>query len=140
MSSELYFLYKKCTNIFNNNIIYFVNKLSFITKKNIDEPDNSPILKNENSMNDSSDYEYYICNSFTSKDFYLINKSLTVCSCKGFKYYKEINKSCKHINYCKNTDLSKLLNINFKTEKCKCNDFLQKKSCKHFEYFKINSS
>ena len=151
-----YIMYKKYKNKLNKKFDNMISKLSCLNNKNdndslIDLDEEDKILyensdsedeeqdiddvNSENSyIDDSINKEYYICDSFSSNEFYLINKELTSCTCKAYSFCKEDIKTCKHLDYCIN-NLSKLSKVNFTEDKCNCNEYLQKKSCKHLEYY-----
>jgi hypothetical protein len=65
----------------------------------------------EDNKVDKNNKTYYVCESFTNSDDYLIDMSLTKCTCKAYKYCNETIKICKHLEYCKNSNLDELKKI-----------------------------
>jgi hypothetical protein len=98
------------------------------------------LSSNPNTFGKESYGKYYVCNSSDNKNFYLLNNSFSLCTCKAYKYCKKEIKSCKHLK-------SVILELN-STEKhcnlpvidlnkkiCTCNDYNVTQNCKHVEYF-----
>jgi hypothetical protein len=157
-----YILYKKYICKLNKKYNFMINKLTCInshnnsiidsdeekSKNDSDEENSENNSDEEKSKNESFFYseifnskisnlqeEYYICKSFTYDGYYLLNKELTSCTCKAYEYCKESIKTCKHLDFCLKKNNKELFIINLNKKKCSCNEYLQKKSCKHLEYF-----
>lgn len=99
--------------------------------------------------------KYYVSISSDNINFYLLNKNLSTCTCKAYKYCKKDIRTCKHLIFaCSNINKTEVLNkscfdymyfrkqnkdnfpiINLDKKKCTCVDFISMKKCKHIEYF-----
>ena len=52
------------------------------------------------SLTEIENYEYKVCKSFTQrKGKYILNSTLTHCSCKSYEFCKLSIKTCKHLQY-----------------------------------------
>ena len=102
--------------------------------------------------------KYYVSISSDNVNFYLLNKNLSTCTCKAYKYCKKNIKTCKHLifassrvenpkvvnksfyymclsSFDKKQNKDKFPIINLDKKKCSCADFINTKKCKHLEYF-----
>jgi len=61
---------------------------------------------------DLQEFKYLVKSSTDKKTFYKINEALTECTCKAFEFSKEDPSTCKHLEYCKKVDKSKLVFMN----------------------------
>jgi hypothetical protein len=95
--------------------------------------------------------KYYVSISSDNINFYLLNKNLSTCTCKAYKYCKKNIRTCKHLIFAgsdvqnpkscfgymyfrkQNKDNFPIINLHKK--KCSCDDFISMKKCKHIEYF-----
>ena len=162
--SNEYFLYKKYINKFRKKYNFMINKITCINSHNSSIDSNEEYLENdsdeeylendsdEENLEDGSDEEklknnsskskinnvnsqkYYVCESLTCNNYYLVSKEFTNCTCKSYEYCKEFIKKCKHLDYCVKYNKS-LIIINLNKKQCSFCEYLLKKSCKHLEYF-----
>ena len=100
-----------------------------------DNSDEENLENNSKSkINNVNSQKYYVCESFTCNNYYLVSKEFTNCTCKSYEYCKESIKKCKHLDYCVKYNKS-LIIINLNKKQCSCCEYLLKKYCKHLEYF-----
>ena len=89
-------------------------KIDYEDETKIDYEDETKIDSVEETKIDFEE-EYYVCQSFSCNDnYYLLNKDLTKCTCKAYKYCKTSIKTCKHLEFCinlKNNNEKVLINM-----------------------------